>query len=129
MPFNSDSAFWSDLGYVLGGDNLRTAKDYRRYLDRLGQVPSYFQQQIANMRDGLARGFTVPRAVLDGRDVSIAAVAELKDPTQSSFYKPFEKMPASIAPADAAQDAGRGTAIHREQGDSRLRQAADLLPQ
>ena len=103
MPFNSDSAFWSDLNYVLGGDNLRTAKDYRRYLDRLGQVPSYFQQQIANMRDGLARGFTVPRAVLDGRDVSIAAVAELKDPTQSSFYKPFEKMPASIAPADAAK--------------------------
>ncbi len=103
MPFNSDSAFWSDLNYVLEGDNLRTEKDYRRYLDRLGQVPSYFQQQIANMRDGLARGFTVPRAVLDGRDVSIASVAELKDPTQSSFYKPFEKMPASIAPADAAK--------------------------
>ncbi|WP_266184231.1 DUF885 domain-containing protein [Dyella humicola] len=103
MPFNSDSAFWSDLNYVLEGDNLRTEKDYRRYLDRLGQVPSYFQQQIANMRDGLARGFTVPRAVLDGRDVSIASVAELKDPTQSSFYKPFEKMPTSIAPADAAK--------------------------
>jgi uncharacterized protein (DUF885 family) len=103
MPFNSDSAFWSELSYVLEGDNLRTAKDYRRYLDRLGQVPSYFQQQIANMRDGLARGFTVPRAVLDGRDVSIASVAELKDPTRSSFYKPFEKMPASIAPADAAK--------------------------
>ncbi|MFC4525594.1 DUF885 family protein [Dyella halodurans] len=103
MPFNSDSAFWSDLNYVLEGENLRTEKDYRRYLDRLGQVPSYFQQQIANMRDGLARGFTVPRAVLDGRDVSIASVAELKDPTQSSFYKPFEKMPASIAPAQAAK--------------------------
>ena len=101
MPFNSDSAFWSELGYVLEGDNLRTPQDYRRYLDRLGEVPSYFQQQIANMRDGLARGFTVPRAVLDGRDVSIASVAELKDPTQSSFYKPFEKMPTSIAPADA----------------------------
>jgi uncharacterized protein (DUF885 family) len=101
MPFNSDSAFWSELGYVLEGDNLHTQQDYRRYLDHLGQVPSYFQQQIANMRDGLARGFTVPRAVLDGRDVSISSVAELKDPTQSSFYKPFEKMPSSIAPADA----------------------------
>jgi len=82
MPFNSDSAFWSDLGYVLNADELRTPQDYRRYLDRLGQVPAYFDQQIANMRDGLDRGFTVPRAVLDGRDVSIAAVAELKDPTK-----------------------------------------------
>ena len=103
MPFNSDSAFWSDLGYVLEGDNLHTAQDYRRYLDRLGQVPSYFNQQIDNMRDGLARGFSVPREVLNGRDVSIASVAELKDPTRSSFYKPFEKMPTSIAPAEAAK--------------------------
>ncbi|EIM03156.1 DUF885 domain-containing protein [Rhodanobacter denitrificans] len=102
MPFNSDSAFWSDLGYVLGGDRLRTAADYQRYLDRLGQVPAYFDQQIANMRAGLRRGFSVPRAVLDGRDASIAAVAELKDPTRSSFYEPFRQLPASI-PADRAQ--------------------------
>ena len=30
------------------------------------------------MRAGLARGFTVPRVTLKGRDVSIAAVAELR---------------------------------------------------
>ncbi|KZC25087.1 hypothetical protein RHOFW104T7_05345 [Rhodanobacter thiooxydans] len=102
MPFNSDSAFWSDIGYVLGGDRLRTADDYRRYLDRLEQIPAYFDQQIVNMRAGLKRGFSVPRAVLDGRDASIAAVAELKDPTQSSFYAPFRQLPASI-PADQAQ--------------------------
>ncbi len=102
MPFNSDSAFWSDIGYELGGDNLRTVEDYRKYLDRLGQIPAYFDQQIANMRLGLKRGFSVPRAVLTGRDASIAAVAELKDPTRSSFYAPFKKLPASI-PTDQAQ--------------------------
>jgi uncharacterized protein (DUF885 family) len=111
MPFNSDSAFWSDLGYELNGDRLRTPADYRRYLDRLGQVPAYFDQQIANMQLGLRRGFTVPRAVLDGRDVSIAAVAELKDPTASSFYEPFKTMPAAI-PADQAQ-ALQGEALRR----------------
>jgi uncharacterized protein (DUF885 family) len=100
MPFNSDSAFWSDIGYQLGGDRLRSAADYQRYVDRLGQIPAYFDQQIANMRAGLARGFSVPRAVLDGRDVSIAAVAQLKDPTQSSFYAPLKHLPAAI-------DAGR----------------------
>ena len=51
MPFNSDSAFWSDIGYELGGDRLRTAADYDQYLDRLSQIPAYFDQQIANMRD------------------------------------------------------------------------------
>jgi len=109
MPFNSDSAFWSDLGYVLNADDLRTPQEYRRYLDRLGQVPVYFDQQIDNMRDGLARGFTVPRAVLGGRDESIAAVAGLKDPTQSSFYKPFQHMSVNVpaAQAMAMQDEAR----------------------
>lgn len=111
MPFNSDSAFWSDIGYELGGDQLRTKRDYERYLDRLDQIPPYFDQQIANMRAGLQRGFSVPRAVLDGRDVSIAAVAELKDPTTSSFYAPFKKLPASI-PTDQAQ-ALQGQALRR----------------
>ncbi|KRF00578.1 hypothetical protein ASG87_12880 [Frateuria sp. Soil773] len=102
MPFNSDSSFWGDIGYQLNGDRLRNETDYRRYLDRLGQIPAYFDQQIANMRDGLARGFSVPREVLAGRDVSIAAVGELKDPTASSFYEPFKRMPATL-PADRAQ--------------------------
>ena len=111
MPFNSDSAFWSDIGYELGGGRLRSAADYNRYLDRLSQIPAYFDQQIANMKLGLERGFSVPREVLDGRDVSIAAVAELKDPTESSFYAPFRKLPASI-PADKAQ-ALQGQALQR----------------
>ncbi|PWK92565.1 DUF885 domain-containing protein [Fulvimonas soli] len=111
MPFNSDSSFWGDIGYVLGGDRLRTLTDYQRYLDRLGQIPAYFDQQIANMREGLKRGFSVPREVLAGRDVSIAAVAGLKDPTQSSFYAPFRHLPATLS-AEQAQ-ALQGQALAR----------------
>jgi len=103
MPFNSDSAFWSEVGYLLEGDKLRTAQDYQRYIERLNQVPAYFQQQIDNMRDGLARGFSVPQEVLKGRDASITSVSELKDPTKSTFYKPFEKIPSNIPAADAAK--------------------------
>src|SRR3546814_16047254 len=55
------------------------------------------------MRAGLARGFSGPRAVLDGRDVSIANVAGLDDPEQSAFWKPFEKMPTSISEAEQEQ--------------------------
>lgn len=111
MPFNSDSAFWSDIGYELGGDHLRSVDDYRKYLDRLDQIPAYFDQEMENMRLGLKRGFSVPREVLQGRDVSIAAVADLTDPTQSSFYAPFKQLPASI-PADQAQ-ALQGQALQR----------------
>ncbi|HEY0862340.1 MAG TPA: DUF885 family protein [Pseudoxanthomonas sp.] len=99
MPFNSDSSFWSNLSFM-ARRQMKTADDYRAYAARLRDVPRHFDQHIANMRSGLARGFTVPRAVLDGRDVSIAAVAELKDPEQSAFYAPYRKMPASIPAAE-----------------------------
>jgi uncharacterized protein (DUF885 family) len=115
MPFNSDSSFWGDIGYELHGDQLRTAADYQHYLDRLGQIPAYFDQQIANMREGLKRGFSVPRAVLDGRDVSIAAVAKLADPTESSFYAPFKHLPDSFAP-DQVQSL-QGEALRRVRDD------------
>jgi uncharacterized protein (DUF885 family) len=101
MPFNSDSAFWSDIGYVLHGDDLRTREDYRKYIDRLRQIRPFMDQEIANMRLGLARGFSVPREVLAGRDVSIAAVAELKNPEDSALYKPFQSMPRSLPAKDA----------------------------
>ncbi|MBB3226586.1 uncharacterized protein (DUF885 family) [Luteibacter sp. Sphag1AF] len=110
MPFNSDSAFWSDIGYQLGGDSLHTKADYQRYVTRLRDIPAYIDQEIANMRLGLARGFTVPREVLNGRDVSIAAVANLTAPEKSALYDPLTSMPASIPAADA--DALRADARH-----------------
>ena len=57
-PFNSDTFFWTEFTPRQG---LATAAAYRSYLARLRDVPRYFDEQIANMRAGLARGFTVPR--------------------------------------------------------------------
>ena len=118
MPFNSDSAFWSGLDDSLGNDALRSESDYRHYVDRLGQVPAYFDQEIANMRAGLKRGFSVPKAVLAGRDVSIAAVADVKDPTQTSFYAPMKHLPSNIPAVTAA-------AI---QADARAKIEHDVIP-
>ena len=113
MPFNSDSSFWSNLGFMTRRP-LKTAEDYRAYIDRLRDVPRYFDQNIENMRAGLARGFSVPRAVLDGRDVSIAAVADLKDPQQANFFEPFKRMPASIPADEQARLREAGIAAIRE---------------
>ena len=102
MPFNSDSSFWSNLGFMTRRP-MRTVADYEAYIDRLRDVPRYFDQHIVNMRAGLARGFSVPRAVLDGRDVSIASVADVKDPQASTFFEPLKKMPSSIPAAEQAR--------------------------
>ena len=99
MPFNSDSSFWSNLGFM-AQRQMRTPTELRAYIARLNDVPRYFDQQTDNMRAGLARGFSVPRAVLDGRDVSIATIADVKDPTESAFYAPFKQLPAQIPAAE-----------------------------
>ncbi len=99
MPFNSDTQFWSNLGFM----TRRPLKDEaaaRSYIAKLDDFPRYFDQQIANMRAGLERGFSVPRAVLDGRDVSITNYIEVESPEDSDFYKPLKSLPSSIAAAD-----------------------------
>ncbi len=115
MPFNSDSAFWSDLEYEMGGKRLHDAAQYRAYLDRLRQIRHYFAQEEANMRLGLARGFSVPRAVLAGRDRSIAAMARLTDPAQSPYYRPFRHMPDAMPVAERHALRAKARAIVRTQ--------------
>ncbi|GAB3346156.1 DUF885 domain-containing protein [Lysobacter tyrosinilyticus] len=113
MPLNSDSSFWSNLGFMTRRQ-LHNVEDYQAYIDRLSDVPRYFDQNIANMRTGLARGFSVPRAVLDGRDASIAMVAQVREPELSGFYEPFKKMPATISAAEQARLRAAGAKAIRE---------------
>jgi len=94
MPFNSDTAFWTNLGFT-ARRTLRTADDYRHYIDQLNDIPRYFDEQTVNMRAGLARGFSVPRVTLTGRDQSIADVVNAKG-DDNLFYTPFRKMPSTI---------------------------------
>ena len=98
-PFNSDSQFWTSLA---ARSPYNTAEAYRHYLGRLSDVPRYFDEQIANMRAGLARGFSVPRATLEGRDATIVAYTEAS-PVQNPFYAAFRDMPAAIPAAEQEQ--------------------------
>jgi uncharacterized protein (DUF885 family) len=101
MPANSDSSFWSDLGYT-ARNPFKTETDYRNWLNQLHEIPAYFGEQIANMRAGAKRGFTPPRITLAGRDEAVAQVANAKSAEDSFLYLPFKDMPATIPPATQA---------------------------
>jgi uncharacterized protein (DUF885 family) len=96
-PLNSDTFFW---GEVKPYSALENADDYRRYLNRLADVPRYFDENIANMRAGLKRGYTVPSVGLQGRDKTI--VPFTKAGTANPLYDAFKTMPDSIPAAEQA---------------------------
>ncbi|MGK2287203.1 DUF885 domain-containing protein [Pedomonas sp. V897] len=110
MPFNSDSSFWTSLE---ARRPFRTAEDYRRYLGRMRDVPRYFDEQITNMRAGLKRGFTVPRATLNGREQSIAIYAN-NDVEANPFYAAFKEMPSTIPADEQAQLREEAKAVIRD---------------
>lgn len=106
-PLNSDTFFWGGLHPQHGGFTNYAA--YERYLGRLEDLPRFFDQHIDNMRAGLARGFSVPRVSLEGRDQSIASY--LVSGRESPFFIPLSELPPSINDADAKRLRERGEAL------------------
>lgn len=96
IPFLADTGFHSDMGYAVGATPFRTKKDYEDYLKRLKALPAYLDQNIANMRKGLADGFTQPKEILPqiipSFEAQVTAQAE-----SHPLYAPFADMPAGIS--------------------------------
>jgi len=101
MPLNADSSFWSNIAGE-ARKSFRTLEDYRNYIVQLNDMPRYFDEEVANMRTGLKRGFTPPKVTLQGRDGSLASVTEGK-PEEVVFFAPFKQMPATIPAAEQAR--------------------------
>ncbi|HEY0342574.1 MAG TPA: DUF885 family protein, partial [Steroidobacteraceae bacterium] len=49
MPANSDTTFWTDIGYT-ARRNFRTAQDYRNWIGQMRDIPRYFHEQMDEMR-------------------------------------------------------------------------------
>ena len=96
IPFLADGGFHSNIGYVVGATPFRTEKDYRDYLKRLDGLPSYLDQNVENMRLGLADGFTQPKEILPEILPSFKAQVTA-DPADHPLYKPFNAFPAGIS--------------------------------
>ncbi len=100
MPANSDTAFWTNLGYT-ARRQFRTLTDYEHWIAQMRDIPRYFHEEMDEMRAGMKRGFTPPRVTMEGRDASITAVTEAT-PEASLFYTPFRDMVGIPAEKQAA---------------------------
>ena len=65
-------------------------------------IPRFFREEIANMRDGQARGFDQPRVTMLGRDASLKVTA-MANPDDTGLYVPFRSMPPTIPAVEQAK--------------------------
>jgi uncharacterized protein (DUF885 family) len=113
QPVNADSAFWTNVTYS-ARRTFKSAGDYHNFIRQMGELPRYFGEETANMRAGLARGFTPPKVTLSGRDSSLASIAGAKTPQDTVFYAPFRKMPANIPAAEQESLRAEAAKVIRE---------------
>ncbi|QZD91264.1 DUF885 family protein [Qipengyuania aurantiaca] len=123
MPFDSDSNFWS---YLAGRSAFSTVEDYENYIGRMRDLPRYFAEQTTNAKIGLARGFSVPRVTLEGRDASIEAYV-VDAPEMSPFWAPFDQMPERFSEEDKARLTAAGKAAIAESVTPAYRDLLDFF--
>ncbi len=102
LPINQMDSIPVTLANYAGGEAsqpIGTVKEYDAYLSRVAQMPAWIDQAIANMRAGIKRGVTQPKAIM------ISALPQFQKlvsatPEASIYYTPISKLPASFSAAD-----------------------------
>lgn len=126
VPFNNDSGFHTLADYVARTTTLASREDADAWLARLEALPSYYEQNIANLRRGIRTKLTQPRLVVD-RVLDVARRQVAVDPEQSALLTPFERRPPSI-PEDAWADyRARATSVVRDRILPAQRAFAEML--
>ncbi|MEZ5995493.1 MAG: DUF885 domain-containing protein [Hyphomonadaceae bacterium] len=109
LPFNSDSGFYSEILQLGETHAPRTVRDYETYIARLNDVPRYFGENIANMREGMRTGFTLPSEIIAGVGQVVGGL-RFSSPEDMGVYQPFLNFPSTVPEAERARLAAEGRA-------------------
>ncbi len=109
-------------------DELRfeTVKDYEDWLARLRRFPTYMDQNIALMREGMKQHIVLPKVVGE-KVIGQLNKMDFHDPTKSHFYEPFTRMPASLPEADKQRLASQARQVIRNDDLPAFKRLRDFL--
>jgi len=93
--------------------SFQSVKDYDDYIARLKQVPRMFDENVIQMRKGMAEGLMPPRILLE-KVVEQANGLATKAADATPFAEPFGKFPDAISAAEQKRLREQGLAAIRE---------------
>ena len=97
--FYSVPNFFAQLGSGQGIQPFKTVKDYDDFLKRMDGFQAWTDQAIANMREGMAKGYTQPKILMERTLPQLDAQIVAK-PEESLFWGPIRNMPADFPAAE-----------------------------
>ena len=102
MPVNqffSVPNSFAQLGSGNGMQPFKTVKDYEDFLKRVDGFALWTDQAIVNMREGVAKGYVLPRVLVE-RTLPQLAAQVVEKPEDSLYWGPIGKMPESFTAAE-----------------------------
>ena len=113
MPVSQVSGVHIGLPQLVSLLAFQSVKDYDDYISRLRQIPRVFDENVVQMRKGMAEGLMPPRILLE-KVVEQSNGLASNTPEGSPFAEPFAKFPDSIPAADQKRLREQGLAAIRE---------------
>jgi uncharacterized protein (DUF885 family) len=102
MPVNqffSVPNSFAQLGSGNGMQPFKTVKDYEDFLKRIDGFALWTDQAIVNMREGMTKGYVLPRVLVE-RTLPQLAAQVVGKPEDSLYWGPIGKMPESFTAAE-----------------------------
>ena len=97
--FYSTPNMFVQLGSGNGMQPFKTVQDYDNFLTRLDGFVTWTDQAIVNMREGIKRGYTLPKLLAERTLPQLQAQVVAK-PEDSLFWGPIQNLPASFSAAE-----------------------------
>ena len=112
--FYSTPNLFAQLGSGNGLHPFKTVKDYDDFLKRLDGFVRWTDQAIVNMRQGIQRGYVLPKVLVEKTLPQLEAHVVAK-PEDSLYWGPIQKLPAEFPAADRERlTAAYRTAIEQQ---------------
>ncbi|MBV8403842.1 MAG: DUF885 family protein [Gammaproteobacteria bacterium] len=98
IPFDNGDGFFNTANYAAETTVIRTAADATAWIARLQAWPRYLDQEIDNLRRGIATGFVQPQPTATAV-LAILKLAAEQPAAESALLGPLRQLPSTI-PAD-----------------------------